>query len=214
MAQRERGAAAADRSTAQRQPVARDGDLAALRARLRGVVEPVVRATGYYLEDLSVSRAGRRHVIRVVVDGEAGVSLDAVAEVSRAVSQALDEAEASNGAFSPQYTLEVSSPGVDRPLSQPRHWRRSIGRLVKVSVAGTVLTGRVRRVDESGVTLEVDGSDRDIPMAELGPGRVQVEFARLAELTDDDFGDEFDDGADESADDELDGDDEEGKDGS
>ena len=110
--------------------------------RLRGVIEPVVTAAGYDLEELTVSRAGRRHVVRVIVDGDAGVNLDAVAEVSRAVSRALDEAEEASGDLvAGEYQLEVSSPGVDRPLTEPRHWRRNAGRLVKVGVKvpGTVL---------------------------------------------------------------------------
>ena len=103
------------------------------RAQLRAVVEPVVGAAGYDLEDLTVSRAGRRYVVRVVVDGDGGLDLDAVADVSRAVSAALDAAEETGGEIvAGEYQLEVSSPGVDRPLTLPRHWRRNIGRLVKV----------------------------------------------------------------------------------
>ncbi|MFY1669187.1 ribosome maturation factor RimP [Plantactinospora sp. WMMB334] len=112
-------------------------DSSTRRLRLRAVIEPVVTAAGYDLEDLSVSRAGRRYVVRVVVDGDGGVSLDAVADVSRLLSKALDEAEETGGDLvAGEYQLEVSSPGVDRPLTQPRHWRRNVGRLVKVTVRG------------------------------------------------------------------------------
>ena len=141
------------------------------RDRLRSVLDPVVTDAGFDLEDVSVSAAGRRQVVRVVVDRDGGVDLDAVADVSRVVSEALD---ADDVAGDTPYTLEVTSPGVDRPLTEPRHWRRAAGRLV---AAGGV-TGRVVTADDAGVTLTVDGAERVVSYAELGPGRVQVEFNR------------------------------------
>jgi ribosome maturation factor RimP len=186
MAQRSR--AAGRRPAAGPQPGAPRGDLAARRARLRGVVEPVVTAAGYDLEDLTISRAGRRFVVRVVVDRDGGLDLDAVAEVSRTVSAALDTAEESDGELvAGEYQLEVSSPGVDRPLTLPRHWRRNIGRLVKVGP----ITGRVVGVDDAGVMLDVAGERTVIAHDDLGPGRVQVEFNRAEEVADDEL-EEFD----------------------
>ncbi|HEX5596587.1 MAG TPA: ribosome maturation factor RimP [Micromonosporaceae bacterium] len=162
------------------------GDLAARRDRLREVIEPVVLAAGCDLEDLTVSRAGRRHLVRVLIDADGGVTLDAVAEVSRAVSAALDEAEeAGTDLIAGEYQLEVSSPGVDRPLTLPRHWRRNMGRLVKVTVAQRPVTGRVVAADDERVVLDVDGQLGEWPYTELGPGRVQVEFNRLDEELDD-----------------------------
>jgi ribosome maturation factor RimP len=173
------------------------GDLAAHRARLHEVIAPVVEAAGYDLEALSVSRAGRRHLLRITVDADGGVSLDAVADLSREISIALDRAEETGGDFgSGEYVLEVSSPGVDRPLSQPRHWRRNIGRLVEVAVAGQGrITGRVVAADDAGITLELGGQWRGYGYAELGTGRVQVEFGRLGELGEDELGelDDFND---------------------
>ncbi len=171
------------------------GPPARLREALRELVEPVVAVAGYDLEQVTVSRAGRRYLVRVIVDGDAGVSLDAIADISRAVSAALDEAEAAGGELmAGEYQLEVSSPGVDRPLTHPRHWRRNRGRLVRVAVAGHQLTARVLDADETGVLLDL-GPERHVPYAELGPGRVQIEFKRPGEAAgaDDDFGDEFDD---------------------
>ncbi|KOX14363.1 ribosome maturation factor RimP [Micromonospora profundi] len=198
------------------------GDLAARRTQLRTVIEPVVNDAGYDLEDLSVSRAGRRHVVRVIVDADGGIDLDAVADVSRAVSAALDAAEESGGdILAGEYQLEVSSPGVDRPLTLPRHWRRNVGRLVKVTVRGAValpgqraepsagrqLTGRVVGADDETVQLETDSGRDSLTYAELGPGRVQVEFTRLAELgepDDTDVDDEFDDADDIDDSDDID----------
>ncbi|MFC8849352.1 MULTISPECIES: ribosome maturation factor RimP [unclassified Micromonospora] len=181
-------------------------DLAARRSRLRAVIEPVVNGVGYDLEDVSVSRAGRRHVVRVIVDADGGISLDAVADVSRAVSAALDAAEEAGGdILAGEYQLEVSSPGVDRPLTLPRHWRRNVGRLVKVTVRAALpgqraeqpagdrqVTGRVVEADDERVVLETDSGRAEFGHAELGPGRVQVEFHRLDEVADDEFGDSSD----------------------
>ena len=176
-------------------------DLAAAKARVHAVIEPVVRSAGYDLEDLSLSRAGRRHVVRVLVDTDGGISLDDVAIVSRAISDALDGAEESGGELlAGEYQLEVGSPGVDRPLTEPRHWRRNTGRLVAVDG----LVGRVVSTDDTGVVLDVDGTPRELAYAELGPGRVQIEFKRLDEA---DFGDvdEDDDEDDDEDEDEGEG---------
>ncbi|MDQ2748768.1 MAG: ribosome maturation factor RimP [Actinomycetota bacterium] len=157
------------------------GSAAQTRERLLGLLGPVVAAAGYDLEDVAVSVAGRRSLVRVSVDAEGGIDLDAVAEVSRVVSAAIDETDADGFgglAFAGPYVLEVSSPGVDRPLTEPRHWRRATGRLVTAPVAGVTLTGRVLDTSGSGVTLEVAGTPRVVPWGELGRGTVEVEFNR------------------------------------
>ena len=169
-------------------------DLTAARARVREVIEPVVAEAGYDLEDVSITRAGRRHLVRVLVDTDGGISLDDVAIVSRAISSALDAAEEQGGeVLAGEYQLEVGSPGVDRPLTLPRHWRRNRGRLVTVNG----LTGRVVDTDDEGIVLDVDGTPRELGYAELGPGRVQIEFKRLDEA---EFGDEDDSDDDDDED--------------
>lgn len=173
------------------------------RARLRAVVEPVLDQAGYDLEELTVARAGRRHVVRITVDSDAGVSLDAVAVLSRTISAALDEAEVTAGALTPgEYTLEVSSPGIDRPLTQPRHWRRNVGRLVRVHAGERVVAGRIIAADDTGVELDVDGGRLTAVYAALGAGRVQVDLARVAELPEPE---EIDDETDEDEEGEDDG---------
>jgi ribosome maturation factor RimP len=140
--------------------------------RARAAIEPVVVRAGYDLEDVTITPAGRRRVLRVVVDRDGGVDLDGVAEVSRIASAALDTSEAMGDT---PYVLEVSSPGVDRPLTEPRHWRRAVGRLVRARLSpGGVATGRLLAADDAGVTL--DG--RHLAWAELASGQVQVEFDR------------------------------------
>jgi ribosome maturation factor RimP len=175
-----------------RRPAAAE-DLAGQRSRLHAVVEPVVSAAGYDLEALSLKRVGRRHQVRVIVDSDGGVNLDTVADLSRDISAALDEAEESAGDLvAGEYELEVSSPGIDRPLTLPRHWRRNVGRLVKVTVADRSVVGRITAADETGVELDVEGQPRRLAYPELGPGRIQIEFNRMTELADDEL-DEIDD---------------------
>jgi ribosome maturation factor RimP len=170
------------------------GDLAAYKARLRDVIEPLARSAGYDLEDLSVVRMGRRHVVRVTVDRDGGVGLDAVAELSRDISHGLDDAESAAGEFiAGEYQLEVSSPGTDRPLTEPRHWRRNVGRLVTARLGGHLVTGRLTAADDTGATLAVDGIETTHPYADLGRGRIEIEFNRLDEVDDDDLVDFGDD---------------------
>jgi ribosome maturation factor RimP len=150
-------------------------------ARLTELVTPAVTAAGYDLEDLTVTAAGKRSVVRVVVDKDGGVTLDDVADVSRALGDALDAAdEAEPTLLGPSYVLEVSSPGVDRPLTAPRHWRRNTSRLVTAVLAAGAgeVTGRITCADDEAVVLDVDGAQRVLPYAELVRGAVQVEFSR------------------------------------
>ncbi len=142
--------------------------------RIADVIGPVIAAAGMDLESVRVSAAGRRRLLRVVVDSDRGVSLDDAAAISRKLSAALD-ATPVMGDF--PYTLEVSSPGVDRPLTDPRHWRRAVGRLVQVTAADAgPISGRVLAADADGVTLDVAGDHRRFGYAALGAGAVQVEF--------------------------------------
>ena len=142
--------------------------------RIADVIGPVIAAAGMDLESVRVSAAGRRRLLRVVVDSDQGVSLDDAAAISRKLSAVLDGAPVM-GDF--PYTLEVSSPGVDRPLTDPRHWRRAVGRLVQVTAADVgPISGRVLAADADEVTLDVRGDRRRFGYAALGAGAVQVEF--------------------------------------
>ena len=194
-ANRQSGGRGREAAPEARTPAAPRIDLVAAKARVRTVIEPVVAAAGYDLEDVSLSRAGRRHVVRVLVDADGGINLDDVAVVSREISAALDAADESGAeVLAGEYQLEVSSPGVDRPLTQPRHWRRNVGRLVAVTASGQGLTGRLTAADDDGIVL--DG--RSLAYSELGPGKVQIEFKRLDEAVfdEDDEDDDLDDDED------------------
>ncbi len=142
--------------------------------RVRAVVAPVVASAGLDLEDVSVSSAGRRRLLRISVDRDGGVSLDDVALVSQKVSQVLDDTDVMGGQ---PYVLEVGSPGVDRPLTEQRHWRRAAGRLVEAVLAdGSTVTGRVAAVDTDEVVLDSPGSDRRLRLVDVRRAKVQVEF--------------------------------------
>jgi ribosome maturation factor RimP len=158
--------------------------------RVAALAEPVIHALDLDLEGIRITAAGRRRVLRLVVDGDGGVSLDAIALASRELSAVLDDSEVMGEV---PYTLEVSSPGVDRPLTERRHWRRAIGRLVTVPLGAgpagpesdtTVVEGRVTGASADGVTLEVAGESRQFGYGDLGPGRIKIEFARLADEDD------------------------------
>lgn len=152
----------------------------ASRARLVQLLTPVVEAGGHDLEDLTVSPAGKRRVVRVLIDKDGGVTLDDIATVARALSDVLDQAELSEPELlGGAYVLEVSSPGVDRPLTQPRHWRRNTGRLVRATLAdGATVTGRVLRAGDAEVALDVEGTERVLSLGEVRTAAVQVEFSR------------------------------------
>ena len=144
--------------------------------RVRAVVAPVVASIGLDLEDVSLRAAGRRRLLRVSVDRDGGVTLDDVALVSQRLSQALDDTDVMGGE---PYVLEVGSPGVDRPLTEPRHWRRASGRLVEAMLDdGSTLTGRVAAVEHDEVVLDLGGHDRRVPITTVRQARVQVEFGR------------------------------------
>jgi ribosome maturation factor RimP len=175
----------ASRAAAVSRPHGHGADL----TRLREIVARCSEESGYDLEHLSVKRMGQRHVVRIVVDGDEGVDLDRVAILSRQISKEIDAAETSGVEIIPgEYDLEVGSPGVDRPLTAPRHWRRNRGRLVTVRVGGRSVTGRVIEADDTGVLFDVDGARQRFDYAGLGSGRVQVEFSRPSDDNDGDDG--------------------------
>jgi len=173
--------------------------------RVREVVEPAVVSAGLVLEDVTVSRAGARSVVRVVVDlgedDEGELDLDRVADATRAVSGALDAHDVVAG----EYTLEVSSPGVSRPLTQRRHFVRAVGRSVTLRLLdGGTLGGRLTGVEpegDGGGTLVVVpvtpgqkgrrpklGDAVHVPLAGVRDGKVEVDLSGLGPVGDDEAG--------------------------
>lgn len=155
-------------------------------SRIREALVPVVAEHGLHLEECAVGNGGKRRVVRVTVDladGPGGVDSDVLSAVSRAISARLDDVDLIEGA----YTLEVSTPGAERTLTEPRHFRRAEGRLVEIAHAAAgekgpaTVVGRVRGATETHVRLAVDGTEREIPIAEISRARVRIELNRVDE---------------------------------
>lgn len=164
--------------------------------RLAGVVRAALAPSGFLLEDVTITPAGRRRVVRVVVDRDLGdvadapsapLSMDDVAAATRLVNGALDDSDILGAG---PYILEVTSPGVSRPLTAPRHFARNVGRLVTLTRAAGAepITGRIVRVDEHGVLVEEgpDAAPVPVPFADLRRGQVHVEFNRGEPISDND----------------------------
>ena len=148
----------------------------ATRDRIEAELIDPLSALGLDVEAVEITPAGKRRVLRVAVDKDGGVNLDDIAEATREVSSTLD---ASDVMGEQPYTLEVTSRGVDRPLTLPRHWRRNATRLVKITlIEGGDVEGRIGSSDDESVTLDVDGSDREVAYADIAKARVQIEFNR------------------------------------
>ena len=154
----------------------------ATRDRIEAELVDPLRAMALDVEAVEVTPAGKRRVLRVAVDKDGGVTLDDVADATREVSRVLDESDVMGEM---PYTLEVTSRGVDRPLTLPRHWRRNEDRLVKATLAdGSSLTGRILSSTEDSVTLEVSGEQREVAYADVTTALVQIEFNRKTGKTD------------------------------
>lgn len=156
-------------------------------SQIASLLTSVLEGFGLELESLDSVPAGKRRLLRVIVDGDGpagrGPTLDEIAEATRAISEALDDADLVGDQA---YTLEVSSRGTSRPLTDPRHWRRNRGRLVQVTPhEGDPVTGRIGASDDTGATLTVvtdakrgTTTERTVAYAEVAKALIQVELNR------------------------------------
>ncbi|SPT52628.1 Ribosome maturation factor RimP [Actinomyces bovis] len=147
-----------------------------LAQTLTELLAPVLAEAGLFLENVETTRAGKYSTVRVIVDlpdGPGDIDLDTIAEATTAVSQTLDTADPVKG----QYTLEVSSPGAERKLSTPRHFRRAQGRTVQLQLDdGEQLIGVLKEAQADSLNLEVDGASRAVPSAQIKAAKVVVVF--------------------------------------
>lgn len=151
-----------------------------LDERIADLAGPAAEAAGLIVDSVTVSAAGKNTKVLVTVDlpedAVGSADLDTVAKASRAIGDALDEANVPPGA----YTLEVSTPGTDRPLTLRRHFMRARTRLVELEMAaGSVQTGRIVDVTGDALVLDIDGQSQTVALADVKLGRVQVEMKRL-----------------------------------
>ncbi len=167
----------------------------AARQSVAAALERVLTAEGVDLEDLQIASAGRRSQVRVIVDADSGMDLDGIARISQVISAALDDPSVAGTALDQAtsagpYTLEVSSPGVDRPLTLPRHWRRNIARLVTIRTqSGDEVRGRIVEVGDEHATIEVEatgkaarnhGDRTQVLFDDVQRATIEVEFRRPA----------------------------------
>ncbi len=173
---------------------------AATATRIEDAITAPLAALGLDVEAVELTPAGKRRVLRIAVDKDGGVTLDEVADATRAVGEVLDGSDVMGQL---PYTLEVTSRGVDRPLTLPRHWRRNHDRLVKVTPhEGEPIVGRITASTEDGVTLDVAGTTQEVAFDDVKKAMVQIEFNRKRPA-DTDEPDDTDDLADSDAEENL-----------
>lgn len=152
----------------------------ALTDQISELITPALQKAGYFLEDVNLVSPGQHRIVTVIVDGETGLNLDQVTVASKLVSELLDEASFMGET---PFTLEVTSPGIDRPLTLPRHFAKNVDRLLRVTKNdGLVVTGRIRSNTQDDVTLEVtekkEVKEVVIALAEIKRAMVEIEFNR------------------------------------
>jgi ribosome maturation factor RimP len=144
--------------------------------RLEELAERSVSALGLDLEAVELSQAGKRRVLRIAVDADGGVPIESITEATRELSKALDATDVMGAQ---PYTLEVTSRGVDRPLTLVRHWRRNVGRLVVADlVDGSRVKGRITAAEDDAVDVTVDGALRRLPLEDVATARIEAELTR------------------------------------
>jgi ribosome maturation factor RimP len=143
------------------------------REQILQILEPIASNMGLDLEDVEIKSAGKNSIVQVSIDKDGGINLDEVAQISNQISEALDAKEVLG---EKPYTLEVGSPGIDRALTLPRHWRRNNGRLVKINFGSNSEIGRIIESDDEKVSLEKKGKTRSINFDKIDKAFIQVEF--------------------------------------
>ena len=143
------------------------------REQILQILEPIASNMGLDLEDVEIKSAGNNSIVQVSIDKDGGINLDEVAQISNQISEALDAKEVLG---EKPYTLEVGSPGIDRALTLPRHWRRNNGRLVKINFGSNSEIGRIIESDDEKVSLEIKGKTRSINFDKIDKAFIQVEF--------------------------------------
>lgn len=155
-----------------------------LSEKITELIQPAVEKAGFFLEDVHVVSPGKHRIVTCIVDGQTPLNLDQVTSVSRDISELLDSADFMDDAA---FTLEVTSPGVDRPLTLPRHWQKNLNRLVKVvKLDGSVVNGRITSLEDAQVFLTEDVKGKSkvhtVIFADIKRATVEIEFNRKGDL--------------------------------
>ena len=155
----------------------------ALKDQISELISPALQQAGYFLEDINVVSPGNHRIVTVIVDGESALNLDQVTVASKLVSELVDEAPFMGET---PFTLEVTSPGIDRPLTLPRHFAKNVTRLLKVTKSdGSVITGRITSNTDTEVTLSVvekkETKEVVVDLSDIKRAVVEIEFNRKDE---------------------------------
>lgn len=144
-----------------------------LKAAIAESITPVITESGNYLEEVSILPAGKSRILTVIVDSDTHLNLDQVTSVSREISQIVETLEVLGDQ---PFTLEVTSPGIDRPLTLPRHWRKNHGRLVKATLLdGATVSGRIGQASDTSVEID----QQSIELDQIKKALIEIEFKSL-----------------------------------
>ena len=137
---------------------------------ISAAITPALEALGFYLEDVTIISAGRRSMLTIIVDGDTHLSLDQVTSATKAIGEIVESVQSLGET---PFTLEVTSPGLDRPLTKVRHWQKNINRLVKVVLLdGLEIKGRIKDVNEVSATID----EKNISYSDIKRATLEIEF--------------------------------------
>jgi ribosome maturation factor RimP len=143
------------------------------KEEISAAITPVLSDLGFYLEDITITSAGRRSMLTVIVDGDTHLSLDQVTVATKAISEIVENTQSLGQT---PFTLEVTSPGLDRPLTKPRHWRKNIDRLVKIVLLdGKEIKGRVKDATEISATVD----EQVVKFSDIKRATLEIEFKQV-----------------------------------
>ena len=141
-----------------------------LNEDISAAIRPIIEATGNYLEELTITSAGKVKILTVIVDSDSHLNLDQITAVTKEISEVVETLEELGDTA---FTLEVTSPGIDRPLTKPRHWRKNLDRLVKITMnSGQDIQGRIGEVTETVVLVD----DQKVSFEDIKRAVLEIEF--------------------------------------
>jgi len=141
-----------------------------MNEEISAAIRPIIEATGNYLEELTITSAGKVKILTVIVDSDAHLNLDQVTAVTKEISLVIEELPVLGDTA---FTLEVTSPGLDRPLTKPRHWRKNLDRLVKITMtSGQVIEGRIGAATETSVLVD----ENTVSFEDIKRAVLEIEF--------------------------------------
>jgi ribosome maturation factor RimP len=141
-----------------------------LNEDISAAIRPIIEASGNYLEELTITSAGKVKILTVIVDSDSHLNLDQITAVTKEISEVIETLEELGDSA---FTLEVTSPGIDRPLTKPRHWRKNFDRLVKITMtSGKDIQGRIGEATETNVLV----GDRKVSFEDIKRAVLEIEF--------------------------------------